>query len=102
MCNSDTLPSRLVKLRSNLTILLSVVTRALDKCWVGNDVTKFSEVSPKDVKEFVDNLDIKSHERIREYISDLPTLYYESKYIDSKGKEKTIKLSSLMDFFAFA
>ena len=75
---------------------------SLDKCWKGDFVTKFEDSSREEIKEFVDNLNIKTYEKIREYVSDLPKLYYENTYKDSSGKEKTIKLDSLMDFFALA
>ncbi len=75
---------------------------SLDKCWKGDVVTKFEDSSREEIKEFVDNLDIKTYDKIKEFVSDLPTLYYETKYKDSNGKEKTMKLTSLMDFFAFA
>lgn len=53
----------------------------------------------KELKEFIDSLDIKTYNKIREFFAELPTIYHELKYVNSNGNEQVIKLSSLNDFF---
>lgn len=74
---------------------------ALDKYWEGDKAVSFQDHTPADIKEFLNNLDIKTYSKIKEFVSNLPTLYYEIKYKNTKGEEKTIKLTSLFDFFMF-
>lgn len=74
---------------------------ALDKYWEKDVAVSFKDHTPTDIKEFLNNLDIKTYSKIKEFVSNLPTLYYEVKYKNSKGEDKTLKLTSLLNFFMF-
>jgi len=74
---------------------------ALDKYWEKDVAVSFKDHTPKDIKEFLNNLDIKTYSKIKEFVANLPTLYYEVKYKNSKGEDKSLKLTSLLDFFMF-
>ena len=77
------------------------IVGALDKYWEKDVATSFKDHSPKDIKEFLNNLDIKTYSKIKEFVANLPTLHYEVKYKNSKGEDKSLKLTSLLDFFMF-
>jgi len=83
-------------------LLDDMVMACLEKFYDGEKMVKFRDCPPDEIKEFINNMDVKTYGKIRDFISDLPTLHHEVKYKNSKGEEKTLTLSSLMDFFAFA
>jgi hypothetical protein len=64
-----------------------------EKVYVAND---FSE---KEISEFLDGLDVKSFEKIREFFESVPRLYHKIEYTNSIGNERSIELTSLKDFF---
>jgi len=53
-----------------------------------------------DLKEWIDNLDVKVYNKVKEFFSDLPHLHYEIKYTNKNGKDRTITLTTLNDFFS--
>ena len=64
-----------------------------EKVYVAND---FSE---KEISEFLDGLDVKSFEKIREFFESVPRLYHKIEYTNSIGNKRSIELTSLKDFF---
>jgi hypothetical protein len=64
-----------------------------EKVYVAND---FSE---KEISEFLDGLDVKTFEKIREFFESVPRLYHKIEYTNSIGNERSIELTSLKDFF---
>ena len=80
----------------------TLVVACLDKYYEGETVYSFNDVSPQDMKEFIGNLDVKTYGKIKEFVADLPTLYYKADYKNSKDEKKSIELTSLVDFFALA
>lgn len=79
-------------------LLLSSLVKYFD----GEKVFLFKDMTPTEVKDFIDDLDIGTYGKLREFIGNLPTVYEEVPYKNSKGEDKSLKLSSLTDFFAFA
>lgn len=74
-----------------------LVEYCLDQYFDGDTVINFKDVEPVEILEFVNGLDVKTYGKIRDFIDHLPTVFYEIKY----GKDKTLKLTSLTDFFSF-
>jgi hypothetical protein len=54
-----------------------------------------------DVIEYYDGWSIKDMEKVQAFLNDTPTMLYECKYKNSFGNDRTIKLTSLTDFFIF-
>lgn len=77
------------------------VIQCLDKYFEGDTIYNFADYKREDLKEFVNDLDLKSYEKIKLFVENLPSLYHESKYVNSKGTEQTIKSTTLNDFFTF-
>jgi hypothetical protein len=65
--------------------------------WPGKSGRDYTEL-----QSWIDNLDIKSYDKIREFLNSVPSLHYEIKYSNANGKERTITLTTLNDFFTLA
>ncbi len=59
------------------------------------------DMTKKELEEFVDNLDIKSFEKMKNFLSSTPSLKYTVEYTNSLGNVKQIVFNSLMDFFLY-
>ena len=64
-----------------------------EKVYVANDF------SGEEISEFLDGLDVKTFEKIREFFESVPRLYHKIEYTNSIGNERSIELTSLKDFF---
>lgn len=60
------------------------------------------DATPDEVQEFLDSLPIPTREAIIKFLTEQPTVYYEIKYTNSKGTDRTIEFRTLNDFFQFA
>ena len=74
-----------------------LVVHCLDQYFEGDKVVQFKDVPAAQIREFIDNLDVKTFQKVRDFINNLPTVYHEITY----GKDKSLKLTSLTDFFSF-
>jgi hypothetical protein len=81
-----------------------LVSESIDKIYDGKDITDVAATKKpdKDLNEWLSNLDIKTYDKIRTFLNDLPTLSYDINYTNKNGKEVTIKLTTLNDFFMLA
>ena len=85
-------------------IFEELVINCIEKYYEGDKVYPMNDIEggkPK-IKEFVDNLDIATFNKIREFFSNLPSVYHEITYTNSKGNERKIVMNSLSDFFTLA
>lgn len=58
-----------------------------------------ADYSSEEMDEFIQSLDVNAFKKIQDFFGTMPKLYYEVKYTNSLGKEKTIPLTTLNDFF---
>jgi hypothetical protein len=80
-------------------LIETLTINCIDSYFQGEHVYKFADNKKEDIKEFIGELDISAYNKIREFVSNLPTIYHEVKYTNSMGKEKVIKMTTLSDFF---
>lgn len=84
-----------------------LVMSCIETIYSGKDIHTIpyygqGQVADKDeLKEFIDNLDIKSYDKIKEFLTNLPHLYYVIEYKNKLGSERKIELTTLSDFFLF-
>ena len=76
-----------------------LVASCIESVYDGDNVYEAKDFTEADLLEFIDVLDIKSFEKVREFMSNLPSLYYKLSYKNSLGHERTIELTTLSDFF---
>ena len=82
-----------------LDIFFEVFKGCIDHIYDSEQIYKASDYSAEDLDEFVQSLDVETFKKIQEFFTTMPKLYYEVKYTNSLGNEKTIPLTSLNDFF---
>ena len=58
-----------------------------------------ADPSDEELLEFVELLDIKTFDRVREFLAEVPSLYYKIEYKNSLGNQRSIELKTLSDFF---
>jgi len=76
-------------------IILSTIAKIFD----GDKVYLPSTVTQDELVSFLEGLDVKSYDQIRDYLVGMPVLFHEITYINEKGSERKITLTSLEDFF---
>jgi T4 bacteriophage base plate protein len=79
--------------------LYNLVVKCIDKIYDNDKVYESKEYKEEDLLEFVELLDVKSFDKIRKFLSNMPTLHYEIVYKNSLGNERKIELNTLTDFF---
>ena len=76
-----------------------LILRCIDKVYDENEVYETSAYSKKELEEYIENLDIKTFEKIQEFMINQPKLSYVIKYKNSLGNDREIELTTLSDFF---
>lgn len=76
-----------------------IASKCLDSIYSGDEVTSFSDYSEKELIDFIYDLDTKSYQAVKDFISNMPRLNYVIEYTNSNGTERKIVLTSLTDFF---
>lgn len=72
---------------------------ALLSVFQGDSEYSFSEYTDAEVVEFVEELPVSALQSIRDFINNMPYLYYKIEYKNSKDNDRSIELSSIRDFF---
>jgi T4 bacteriophage base plate protein len=84
---------------SEADLIEELIINSIDDYFEGENVWRLAQQPRAEIKEFLDGLDILTFNKIRDFVANLPSLYYEVKYTNSNGKEQLIKLTTLTDFF---
>lgn len=88
-------------LESDKNYLYELIARCIETVYEGENVFESKDYSLKDIKDFMDSLDVKTFEKIKEFLVNLPKLKYVIKYKNSLDNDREIELNSLNDFFTF-
>jgi hypothetical protein len=76
-----------------------LILRCIEKFYDEETVYDAKQYSIKEIEEYVENLDIKTFDKIRDFILDQPRLSYEITYKNKLKNERKIELTTLSDFF---
>ena len=76
-----------------------LVASCIESVYDEDKVYEAKDFTEAELLEFIDVLDIKSFEKVRDFMSKLPSLYYKLEYKNSLGHDRTIELTTLSDFF---
>lgn len=82
-------------------ILDYLISNCIDSIYDEDNVYKAEEYSPEEIVEFINNLDIETYEKIKDFFNDMPKMYYEINYENSLGTPRKIVLGTLRDFFTW-
>ena len=77
-----------------------LIAHCVDKIYQGDEVFDISDVSMEELQKYLeDEFDPLSYDKMRKFVLNMPRLNYEIKYTNSKGTERKILMTSLVDFF---
>ena len=76
-----------------------LILRSIEKFYDKDNVYDIKNYTPKEVSTFIDDLDIKTFDKIRDFMINQPALYYAIDYKNSLGNQRKIELTTLSDFF---
>lgn len=81
--------------------LFKLIARCIDKIYEGEQVYEASEFPIDQIESFLENLDIKTFEKVHKFLLKTPKIEYTIEYENSLGNKRKIVLSSLNDFFTW-
>lgn len=81
--------------------LFNLIIRCIDKIYDANKIYESANYTVLELTEFIENLDIKSYEKIKKFLENTPRLKYTINYKNSLNADKKVELTSLNDFFSF-
>lgn len=86
-------------LNSGEESFFQLIIRCMDKIYDGDEVFDCSKYTTKELGEYLESLDVKTFEKIRDFMISQPKIFYQIKYKNSLGHDRTIDLTTLSDFF---
>ena len=76
-----------------------LVSKCIKKIHDGDKQYDLVNSTPDEVNEFIDSMDIKVYDQVKEFFANMPQLEHTIKYKNSLGNDRVIRLSTLDDFF---
>lgn len=76
-----------------------LIVRCMDKIFDGDKVYDCSKYTRKELEEYLEGLDVRTFEAVREFMASQPSIRYVIKYTNQKGSDREISLTTLSDFF---
>lgn len=86
-------------MNSDKEYLFELIIRCVDKIYDGDNIFEAKDYKLSDLRSFIENIDVKTFEKLKEFLVNLPKLKHIIKYKNSLGNDREIVLSSLTDFF---
>lgn len=86
-------------LQSGENSFYELTIRCIDRIYNGDDIFESSSYSKEEMEEFLDSLDVNTYQKIIDFIENTPKIVHTLKYTNKNGKERTIELNTLTDFF---
>ena len=96
---SASITERLKDFDNEVDLMTFFIINCIDTIYDEESVYIADEFSEDEITEFLDGLDVKSFEKIREFFENIPRLQHTIEYENSLGNPRSIELSSLKDFF---
>jgi T4 bacteriophage base plate protein len=81
--------------------LFQLITRCIENIYFEEDVYPAKDYKIEELNSFLENLDIKSFQKIQEFLLNVPKMEYKIEYKNSLEHDREIVLSSLNDFFTW-
>lgn len=90
---------RMKNFDNEVDLMTFFIVNCIDTIYDDDNVYVAADFSEEEITEFLDGLDVKSFEKIREFFESIPRLYHKIEYTNSIESKRSIELSSLKDFF---
>ena len=81
--------------------LFELIVRCIDKIYDKDEVFEAGDFSKDELREFLENLNVKVFEKVHKFLLNAPKIKYVLKYKNSLGNDREIVFSSLNDFFSW-
>ncbi len=82
-------------------MLFELIVRCVDKIYYKDEVYDAKDYKLEELSEFIEKLDLKTFEKITDYLTKLPKVEHVITYKNKVGTERKIVLNSLNDFFTW-
>ena len=79
--------------------LFNLMIKCIENIYVKDSIYEAKEYKKEQLQEFLENLDLKTFEKMKKFLDATPSLNYEINYKNSLGNDRKIVLRSLNDFF---
>ena len=86
-------------LNSGEEAFYQLVLRCIEKFYDAETVYDTKNYTVQEIADYVDNLDVKTFDKVRDFILNQPKLNYTIDYKNKLGNARKIELTSLTDFF---
>lgn len=86
-------------LNANKDYLFELIVRCIDKVYEDEAVYEAKDYRIEEMRAFMENLDVKTFDKIKGFLINIPKLKYVIKYKNSLDHDREIELNSLNDFF---
>jgi hypothetical protein len=96
---SASITDRMKEFDNEVDLMTFFIVNCVDTIYDDENVYVADDFTEEEISEFLDGLDVKTFELIREFFESVPRLYHKIEYTNKVGNERTIELSSLKDFF---
>jgi hypothetical protein len=96
---SASITDKMTSFDNEVDLMTFFIINCIDTIYDEDNVYVATDFSDEEISEFLDGLDVKSFEKIREFFESVPRLYHKIEYKNAVGNDRTIELTSLKDFF---
>ena len=96
---SASITDRMKEFDNEIDLMTFFIVNCVDTIYDDENVYVADDFTEEEISEFLDGLDVKTFELIREFFESVPRLYHKIEYTNKVGNERSIELSSLKDFF---
>lgn len=86
--------------KSETEIFEHLIINCIETIFDGDKVYYARDFNKEELIDFIENLDVNTFNKFREFTSNLPKVEYVIKYKNNLGNERKIVLNSLNDFFS--
>ncbi len=90
---------RMKEFDNEVDLMTFFIVNCIDTIYDEDNVYVASDFTEEEISEFLDGLNVKSFEKIREFFENIPRLYHKIEYKNSIDNDRSIELTSLKDFF---
>lgn len=84
---------------NEVDLMTFFIINCIDTIYDEENVYMANDFSEEEISEFLDGLDVKTFEKIREFFENVPRLYHKIEYKNKAQSQRSIELTSLKDFF---
>lgn len=86
-------------LETEAEVVEATIMECIDYVYDDENMWMWKECSDEEKVEFIEQMDMKTYDRIKEFFEVIPNIRHEVKYENSLGHERKVVFNSLDDFF---